>query len=162
MAAEWVTSLSGRPGVSTSAWILRPFIFLPASYPTASDAQSSDSWGDDFALCAPFSSRFKRLAVDHPRARAGLAAFAFSQQRTQRRSDRLPAPVPLEYAENGVDRRARRALIARSSAPRAPRPQKSDDRIHRRVHVRLARLSEYRGHPPGFADGLNGLRTAHS
>jgi hypothetical protein len=31
IAAEWTTTRIGSPSVSTRAWIVRPFTFLPAS-----------------------------------------------------------------------------------------------------------------------------------
>src|SRR6516165_12393042 len=54
-------------------------------------------------------------------------------------SSSLLTSIPLESAEDVVDRRTRREDFGRQIPPLAAGPQKIEDRVHRRAHIGLAR-----------------------
>src|SRR5271169_2890061 len=70
-------------------------------------------------LYRPLFRRFHRLAVENRSRRAGPPAHPLAQGHVQLGPDRLPHFLPLELAEDVVDRRARRKAVTRQVTPRA-------------------------------------------
>src|SRR6478735_7895951 len=134
IAAEWTTTFSRRPSVSTRICRLRPVTFLPAL--------AGRAW-------SPLLSGLGALAVDDRGRRARLAAFALPRRHIERMVNALQRAVPLPQHEISV-RRALWRQVLRQRCPLATGREHVEDRVQNLTDIHFA--------PPAAALGRRNCR----
>src|SRR5215471_19019177 len=138
--------MEGRymPHAPPDCWPIPKAPAQPNATPPASDGARPNQFTTralPITLCSTLRSLFARSRCRSASAPDFLAQHPAHDSLVvappRRGTPVMITSIPLESAEDVVDRRTRREDFGRQIPPRAAGPQKIEDRVHRRAHIGL-------------------------